>query len=105
MQRLGSKKTTSTRCGKPIFDVLVEVLSVGNYIVHENVASSVDALLAESGSGVEAATISRRWTTVDGQYWIRYERYGGAEERRRQLDAAQLGAKRVGDNWLSTLFG
>lgn len=51
MKRIGAnRKNVSQRNGKPVFDILIELKRVGEYVVHENVITSVDALLAEPGN-------------------------------------------------------
>ncbi len=59
--------------------MVVEVLGVGRYVVHDNVRASVDALLAvaEHKSSVPAATISHRTCAADGRMFVRFEPLGG----------------------------
>lgn len=105
MKRIGAnRKNISQRNGKPVFDILIELKGVGEYVVHESVTQSVDALLAEPGDNKPAAMITNRWSTVDGSLWLRYEQFGGSEERQRKRNAA---AKRLNNNqlnWLASLF-
>lgn len=85
-------KTVSERAGKPVFDILVEVRSVGEYVVHQDVAASVDALLAaaEAKSNVSPVIVSHRWSAADGRLFVRFEYFGGClaagSGRRRQRD-------------------
>jgi hypothetical protein len=50
--------------------------------VHYNVTSSVDALLATSGSKTPAAVTSRRIFDERQQMWIKYEQYKGSARAR-----------------------
>jgi stage III sporulation protein SpoIIIAA len=78
-RRLGAKtKNIPMRSGAPVFDIVVELRQVGEYIVHENCANSVDALLALPGSETPASVVSHRWSDVDGGMWLRYEQFGGS---------------------------
>jgi stage III sporulation protein SpoIIIAA len=78
-RRPGAKtKNIAMRSGAPVFDIVVELRQVGEYIVHENCANSVDALLALPGS---ERVVSHRWSDVDGGMWLRYEQFGGSRAR------------------------
>ena len=66
-RRLGGKtKNIPMRSGEPVFDVIVELKQVGEYVVHESARDSIDALLALPGSETPPSLISHRWSDIDG---------------------------------------
>lgn len=66
-------KTITERAGKPMFDMLVEIRARGEFVVHDHVQSSVDALLVPTGKPM--AVVSRRWYDAHGCMCLRFERY------------------------------
>lgn len=111
--RLGAaSKAVPSRLGLPVFDIVVELRQVGEYVVHMDATDSVDALLAQPGSETPAATVSHRWCTAaaDGAMWVRFEEFGGSaavarrrNNRRRPRRTAGRGERRADRGWLSAL--
>jgi stage III sporulation protein SpoIIIAA len=102
--RLGSdSKAVATRLGLPVFDIVVELRQVGEYVVHMDATASVDALLAQPGSETPAATVSHRWSTSDGAMWVRFEEFGGSRAAARRTTRRRTGEKRSDRGWLFAL--
>jgi stage III sporulation protein SpoIIIAA len=106
--RLGAaSKAVPSRLGLPVFDIVVELRKVGEYVVHMDATDSVDALLAQPGSETPAATVSHRWcSAANGAMWVRFEEFGGSAAllRRRNRRPRRAGGERRADRgWLSAL--
>ena len=84
-RRWGAKtKNIPMRSAKPVFDIIVELKQVGEYVVHESAELSVDALLTLPGSETPLSIVSHRWSDVDGNLWVRYETFDGSAEVKRE---------------------
>ena len=97
--RGASSKTVSERAGKPVFDMVVELRGVGDFVVHDNAAASVDALLAapEKQSRAPPSRVSHRWTIADGRQFARYEHFGGGGQATRHKRSAGDEQKWLGE--------
>lgn len=76
-----ASKAVPSRLGLLVFDIVVELRQVGEYIVHLDATDSVDALLAQPGSKTPAATVSHRWCSAAAAaaaMWVRLEEFGGS---------------------------
>ena len=105
-RRLGGKtKNIPMRSGEPVFDIIVELKQVGEYVVHECARDSVDALLALHciGSETSPSLISHRWSDIDGGMWIRYETFGGSVVAKREQSSTSRPPTRNARGWLSYL--
>ena len=58
--RVDGKKTRAERKGRPVFGVLIEVVSQGEWRLHRDVAASVDSML----SGGQGHAELRRYVTL-----------------------------------------
>jgi stage III sporulation protein SpoIIIAA len=94
-RRRGVSKSVLERQGPPTFNVAVEMLAIGRWRVHLDVAAAVDALLAGN-----TPVTQLRYCGPDGAVMVQEDYGGGAEG-----DMATCGALLMGDAGLASSMG